>query len=156
MKASRARARRSGAAANAGQGVSNAAAVPKKNLRLVMQISSPPPGITGRFRSEAMTEAETPQNKTVQIEVAGEDAGTRLDRVLAQKIPELSRSRLKALILDGRVSAGQGAITDPAFHVAAGATIRVDVPPPQPAEPKGENIPLDTVYEDDAIIVINK
>lgn len=94
--------------------------------------------------------------RTVQIEVAEEDAGTRLDRVLAQKIPELSRSRLKALILDGRVSAGKDPITDPAFHVAAGDTIRVDVPPPQPAEPLGENIPLDIVYEDDAIIVINK
>ena len=94
--------------------------------------------------------------RTVQIEIAEEDAGARLDRVLAQKIPELSRSRLKALILDGRVSATQGAITDPAFHVAAGDTIRVDVPPPQPAEPQGEDIPLDIVYEDDAIIVINK
>ena len=98
-----------------------------------------------------MTEA-----RTLQIEVAAEDAGARLDRVLAQKIPELSRSRLKALILDGRVSAGQGAITDPAFHVVAGTTISVDVPPPQPAEPQGEDIPLDIVYEDDAIIIINK
>src|SRR5437764_1683555 len=151
MKASRASTRRSSAAAKAAAGVKSAAAVPKKNLRLVMQISSPPPGITARSESEAMTDA-----RTVQIEVVEEDAGARLDRVLAQKIPELSRSRLKALILDGRVSAGQGAITDPAFHVSAGDTIRVDVPPPQPAEPKGENIPLDTVYEDDAIIVINK
>jgi len=103
-----------------------------------------------------MTGAKTPQIKTLQIEIAAEDAGARLDRVLAQKIPELSRSRLKALILDGRVSAGRGAITDPAVHVAAGDTIRIDVPPPQPAEPQGENIPLDIVYEDDAIIIINK
>src|SRR5437868_6264020 len=41
-------------------------------------------------------------------------------------------------------------------RVAAGATCRVDVPAPQPAAPLGENIPLDIVYEDDAIIVINK
>ena len=94
--------------------------------------------------------------RTVQIEIAAEDAGERLDRVLARKIPELSRSRLKALILDGQVRASDRALTDPAFHVGKGDTITVGVPPPQPAEPEGENIPLDIVYEDDAIIVINK
>ena len=94
--------------------------------------------------------------RTVHIEIAAEDAGERLDRVLAKKIPELSRSRLKALILDGQVSTGDRAITDPAFHVSAGDRIAVGVPPPQPAEPQGENIPLNIVYEDDAIIVINK
>ena len=94
--------------------------------------------------------------RTVQIEIAAEDAGERLDRVLARKIPELSRSRLKALILDGQVRGDDRTLTDPAFHVGAGDTITVGVPPPQPAEPAGENIPLDIVYEDDAIIVINK
>ncbi len=94
--------------------------------------------------------------RTVDIEIAAEDAGERLDRVLARKIPELSRSRLKALILDGRIRSGDRALTDPAFHVGAGDMITVGVPPPQPAEPQGENIPLDIVYEDDAIIVINK
>ncbi len=44
--------------------------------------------------------------RTVHIEIAAEDAGERLDRVLARKIPELSRSRLKALILDGQVRVG--------------------------------------------------
>ena len=94
--------------------------------------------------------------RTVQIEIAAEDAGERLDRVLAKKIPELSRSRLKALILDGQIRSGNRALTDPAFHVGAGDTITVGVPPPVAAEPVGENIPLDIVYEDDAIIVINK
>jgi 23S rRNA pseudouridine1911/1915/1917 synthase len=94
--------------------------------------------------------------RTVHIEIAAEDAGERLDRVLAKKIPEMSRSRLKALILDGRVSTSDRAVTDPAFHVSAGDRIAVGVPPPQPAEPRGENIPLNIVYEDDAIIVINK
>ena len=94
--------------------------------------------------------------RTVQIEIAAEDAGERLDRVLAKRIPELSRSRLKALILDGQIRSGDRALTDPAFHVGAGDTITVGVPPPVAAEPVGENIPLDIVYEDDAIIVINK
>lgn len=94
--------------------------------------------------------------RTVQIEIAAEDAGERLDRVLARKIPELSRSRLKALILDGQIRSGDRTLTDPAFHVGAGDTITVGVPPPVAAEPVGENIPLNIVYEDDAIIVINK
>jgi len=98
--------------------------------------------------------------RSVQIVVAAEDNGARLDRVLAARIPALSRSRLKALILDGRVMIGEAAnsraIRDPAYHVNAGETITIGVPPPVPAEPQGENIPLDIVYEDDAIIVINK
>ena len=94
--------------------------------------------------------------RTVHIEIAAEDAGERLDRVLARKIPELSRSRLKALILDGQVRAADRTLSDPAFHVGAGDTITIGVPPPLPAEPIGENIPLDIVYEDDAIVVINK
>src|SRR5439155_3409086 len=74
----------------------------------------------------------------------------------AKLIPELSRSRLKALILDGQVRLRDRAITDPALHVGSGEKIIVGVPPPAPAEPRGENIPLDIVYEDDTIIVINK
>jgi 23S rRNA pseudouridine1911/1915/1917 synthase len=98
-----------------------------------------------------MTEA-----RIVHIDVAAEDAGERLDRVLAKTIPELSRSRLKALILDGQVRSGDRTLTDPALHVGAGDRITVGVPPPVAAEPQGEKIPLDIVYEDDAIIIINK
>jgi len=76
--------------------------------------------------------------------------------VLAAKVQELSRSRLKALILAGQVSVGSTPIRDPAYHVAAGDTIRIDVPQAAPAEPAGEDIALDIVYEDDDIIVIDK
>ncbi len=90
------------------------------------------------------------------ITVDGEEGSTRLDRVLAVRSPDLSRSRLKALILAGQVQVGSTTIRDPAYHVAAGDTITIDVPPVADAEPKGENIPLDIVYEDDDIVVINK
>src|ERR1700681_1213527 len=90
------------------------------------------------------------------VVVVGDEGSPRLDRVLAARLPELSRSRLKALILDGRVSIGNQAIGDPAYHVSAGETITIGVPPRVPAEPQGENIPLDIVFEDDVIIVINK
>jgi 23S rRNA pseudouridine1911/1915/1917 synthase len=92
----------------------------------------------------------------LQVTVAGDEGSTRLDRVLALRVAELSRSRLKALILAGQVSIKSAPIRDPAYHVAAGDTITIDVPEAAAAEPTGENIALDIVYEDDDIIVIDK
>jgi 23S rRNA pseudouridine1911/1915/1917 synthase len=84
------------------------------------------------------------------------ETAARLDRMLAAHCTDLSRTRLKALILDGRVTVNAAPVRDPAYHVGAGDTITIDVPPAAPAEPAGENIPLDIVYEDDDIIVLNK
>src|SRR6202035_2721993 len=81
--------------------------------------------------------------------VAGDEGSTRLDRVLAVRLAELSRSRLKALILAGQVTVKNAPVRDPAYHVAAGDTITIDVPEATPAEPAGEDIALDIVYEDD-------
>jgi len=80
----------------------------------------------------------------------------RLDRVLAARLPELSRSRLKALILEGQVRIGTTAVRDPAYHVTPGETIIIDLPEPVEAEPRGEAIALHIVYEDEDIIVIDK
>jgi 23S rRNA pseudouridine1911/1915/1917 synthase len=92
----------------------------------------------------------------LEVTVAGDEGSPRLDRVLAGHVPELSRSRLKALILAGQVAVKTAAIRDPAYHVTAGDTITIDVPEAAPAEPKGEAIALDIAYEDDDIIVIDK
>ena len=90
------------------------------------------------------------------VTVAGDEGSIRLDRVLAVRRPELSRSRLKALILAGSVSVGSTPVRDPAYHVTVGDTITIDVPEAVAAEPRGEDIALDIVYEDDDIIVIDK
>src|SRR6202163_4586434 len=90
------------------------------------------------------------------VTVAGDEGSIRLDRVLAVRLAELSRSRLKALILAGSVTVGSAPIRDPAYHVTAGDTITIDVPQAVAAEPAGEDIALDIVYEDDDIIVIDK
>ena len=87
--------------------------------------------------------------------VAGEQAGERLDRVLAAGTA-LSRSRLKALILEGAVAIGPRTIRDPSYRVNAGETIAVEVPPAEPAAPAGEDIPLKIVFEDANLIVIDK
>jgi 23S rRNA pseudouridine1911/1915/1917 synthase len=99
-----------------------------------------------------MSDRDPQQEKVVVVEG---DAGTRLDRLLATRTA-LSRTRLKALILDGAVAIGSRTIRDPGYRVNAGEEIALDVPPPEPAGPAGENIPLDIVYEDDELIVLNK
>jgi 23S rRNA pseudouridine1911/1915/1917 synthase len=96
-----------------------------------------------------------PHPTRATINVARSEAGERLDRVLALHTA-LSRTRLKSLILDGAVTVGPRTIRDPGYRVNAGEIIAVTVPPPEPAKPAGERIPLKIVYEDDAIIVIDK
>jgi 23S rRNA pseudouridine1911/1915/1917 synthase len=92
----------------------------------------------------------------LEVVVAGDEGSARLDRVLAARLPELSRSRLKTLILAGAVSLKAAPVRDPAYHVASGDTITIDVPEAAPAKPMGEEIALDIVFEDDDIVVINK
>ena len=68
-------------------------------------------------------------------------------------MPGMSRTRLKALVLEGQVTMGRPRHDDPGRKLEAGAHIVVHVPPPVPAEPEGEDIPLAIVYEDDDLIV---
>jgi 23S rRNA pseudouridine1911/1915/1917 synthase len=88
--------------------------------------------------------------------VVDEEAGGRLDRVLAAHVVELSRTRLKALIEAGAVAVDGRTIRDPGHRVNSGAAIVVDVPEAAPAKPAAEAIPLNVVYEDDDLIVIDK
>ena len=90
------------------------------------------------------------------IQIPDDQTGQRLDRVLAAHVAELSRSRLKALIEAGAVTVDGATIRDPSHRVKSGGTIVVDIPPPQPAAPAAEAIPLNVVYEDADIIVIDK
>jgi len=93
---------------------------------------------------------------TETVTIGAGEAGLRVDRVLATHLAHLSRSRLKALILAGQVTIAGRTIRDPAATVKSGDSVKVALPPPEPAAPQGENIPLNIVYEDDAIIVIDK
>jgi 23S rRNA pseudouridine1911/1915/1917 synthase len=92
----------------------------------------------------------------LQVTVGGDEGSSRLDRVLAVRLPQLSRSRRKALILAGSVTIKSAPVRDPAYHVSSGDTITIDVPEAVAAEPKAEDIALDIVYEDDDLIVIDK
>ncbi|HWG04472.1 MAG TPA: RluA family pseudouridine synthase [Beijerinckiaceae bacterium] len=92
--------------------------------------------------------------------VADCEAATRLDRFLADKAAQtgesLSRTRLKALIEEGRVSLDGTAATDAGTKLRAGQRIVLVVPAPQQAEPRGEAMPLAVVFEDEHLIVIDK
>jgi 23S rRNA pseudouridine1911/1915/1917 synthase len=79
----------------------------------------------------------------------------RLDTVLASLVPQYSRSHLKHLIEDGCVRVN-GNILKPKYSVSPGDEIEVTVPPARPVETEAQDIPLDIVYEDEDIIVVNK
>jgi 23S rRNA pseudouridine1911/1915/1917 synthase len=98
----------------------------------------------------------TQQDRSETVEVTETEAGERLDRVLAARVEGLSRSRLKTLVLDGRVTLSGRTIRDPGHRVNAGDTFVVEVPAPVPAQPAAEPIALEVVYEDADLIVIDK
>jgi 23S rRNA pseudouridine1911/1915/1917 synthase len=110
----------------------------------------------GRKASEErdMTAAKPARAYKVTVEKA--DAGERLDRLLATRLPELSRSRLKNLIEAGRLSAGGETIVEPSYRVKPGQRLTLQVPAAAPARPQAQAMPLDILYEDSDLIVIDK
>ncbi len=96
----------------------------------------------------------TPEQKEYVAE--NSDSGERLDRWMATIWSELSRSRCKALVEDGHLYLNGAPLTDPSAKVRGGGVYRLDMPVPVAAIPKPENIPLNVLFEDDQLIVINK
>ena len=92
---------------------------------------------------------------TYTVPVPEDKTGMRLDRFLADELPEFSRSRLKALILEGHVSAYGKTETNSSAKVKGGPYL-VYVPAATSALPEAQEIPLDVVFEDEHLIVINK
>ncbi|WP_245428926.1 RluA family pseudouridine synthase [Mesorhizobium sp. WSM3860] len=93
----------------------------------------------------------------VELEAGADAAGQRLDQWLtAQLGPEISRSRVQALIKQGAVSIAGKPVEEAKRKMAPGERVAVVMPEPEPAEPQGEAIALDILYEDDELIVINK
>jgi 23S rRNA pseudouridine1911/1915/1917 synthase len=88
--------------------------------------------------------------------LVGAEASGRLDRFLSQAAEGFSRTRLKALIEDGCVRVDGEVAADPARKLGPGATVTLDAPPAQETPVAGEDIPLDVVFEDEFLIVVNK
>ena len=91
------------------------------------------------------------------LEAGAEAAGQRLDQWLAAALgPDMSRSRVQMLIRQGAVSIDGKPVDETKRKMSVGERVSVVMPEPEPAEPQGEAIALDVLYEDDELIVINK
>ena len=89
------------------------------------------------------------------VSIQADEAGQRIDKLLASHLPELSRARLQALIGEGRISRDGAPVTDASAKAAAG-DYRIEIPPPIAAEPRPEAIPLNVLFEDQYLIVVDK
>ncbi len=92
----------------------------------------------------------------MELEVKACDSGKRLDRFLAMEHLNLSRSHIKRLIQTGHVEVSGRTRPTASLRVKAGDRIRVHIPPPLPIEIRPKRIPLDIVFEDRNLIVLNK
>ncbi|MEC9343003.1 MAG: RluA family pseudouridine synthase [Pseudomonadota bacterium] len=97
------------------------------------------------------------EERQARFAVDAADAGARLDAWLAARMPRhVSRSRVKALILDGRVTIADEPCLAPNRRLKAGEDVVIDIPEPEPAAPQAEAIALDILYEDDDLVVLHK
>ena len=103
----------------------------------------------------SISEAPT-QDGVVEARLRPDMAGWRLDRALATALPAYSRERLKALIAAGAVVGDQGPVRDPARKVAGVEAFQVAIPAPRAADAQAQDIPLNIIYEDDALLIVDK
>lgn len=91
----------------------------------------------------------------VELAVPPERAGLRLDRFLAEQLPELSRTRIQSLVDEGRVRV-DGISRKPSHRVESGEKVFLEIPAPPPPGVEPEAIPLEILYEDEALAIVNK
>jgi 23S rRNA pseudouridine1911/1915/1917 synthase len=91
-----------------------------------------------------------------EINLEVKQDGDRLDRYLSEELPNLSRSRIQQLIEQGHVQLNGKVCTIKKTAVKAGDRISIEIPEAQPLELQAENIPLDILYEDDQMLILNK
>lgn len=92
----------------------------------------------------------------ITIIVPPTETGLRLDAFLAEALEDASRSFLKKLIKGEQVRINGVVCTKPAHSISAGEEILLEMPDPIPTEPEPENIPIDLLYEDENLVVLNK
>jgi 23S rRNA pseudouridine1911/1915/1917 synthase len=85
-----------------------------------------------------------------------ESTPQRLDKFLVERLPDFSRSRLQALIKEGKVSVSGTQVQKAGFMLEGGEQVSIEIPAPQPASFTPEEIPLDIVFENDDLLVVNK
>ena len=101
------------------------------------------------------TEYQTQKNEQRIFQLSIEDYGQRLDQVVALLLPEYSRSRLQQWIKQGKILL-DGKQCKPKTKVAGGEILLVTIEQQKQGEWQAEDIPLDIIYEDDSLLLINK
>jgi len=99
--------------------------------------------------------ANGPEGARIDLTLAPQAAGQRLDRALADRLPEHSRTEIATWIRDGRVQI-EGAVVPGKARVAGGEAVTILVPPPKPSHLVPQDLPLEVVFEDEAVVVVNK
>lgn len=92
----------------------------------------------------------------ITLRVEAQEAGARLDKFCADRLSDLSRERIKSFIQSGDLTIEGYDTLKPSVTVEEGMVISLALPEAEEADPQPENIPLDILYEDDDLIVINK
>ena len=98
---------------------------------------------------------DTPEPQKHQHHIRKRLVGHRLDKYLQDRHPRISRTTIQRYIKSGQVTVN-GLPTKASYEPAAGDLVEITLPPPPPSELVPEDIPLDIIYEDDWLIVINK
>jgi 23S rRNA pseudouridine1911/1915/1917 synthase len=93
---------------------------------------------------------------SVQVTVGEDQAGLRLDQALSALLPAISRAQVQRMIRDGRVQAAGTPMRKVSETVHPGLSLDVDLPPPATSDALAEALPLDVLYEDEDMIVVNK
>ena len=101
------------------------------------------------------SEQNTPQSEQRQFQISMDAYGQRLDQVVAALLPEFSRSRLQQWIKQGKILLN-GKVCKPKTKVLGGEDLRVTIEQEQQGEWVAEEIPLDIIFEDESLLVINK
>ena len=102
-----------------------------------------------------MTDYSDDHGDTVHLRVTTEYSGQRLDHVLAAQIADHTRSQIQRLIRQGLATVG-GKVGQASTVVREGDQISLEIPPPEPATPQPEALPLSIVYDDADVVVVNK
>src|SRR5215210_4500691 len=109
----------------------------------------------GGFADSGSDDHEVPSDEFVELHPTREDLGTRLDRYVADQLPDLSRGTVQRLIESGNVRVDNQQ-RKPKFRMTPGEVVSVEIPPPGIDEILPDPIPLNIVFEDADVIVVDK
>jgi len=95
-------------------------------------------------------------NQILHFTIPDDHHKERLDKFLSDNLPSVTRAKLKKIIEDGHVTVNTEPVTKAGYALRTGDNITISFPPPQPSHLEPEDIPLDIIFEDKYLLVVNK